>query len=335
MGMLSLVKSVPSAFAKAVGKTAFKLNKNKPQIMVIGGIAIATSAFVLAIVNATKMKDEMSVIESKKDDIQLRKDEAQNESNQLSEEESKAIITVCNKELRQTQKEAAWLIFKLIVVPSLMFIGGISLTVGGHLILLRRFGELSSSFAMLQQTFERYRQWNIAEHGEECDRRYRYGIVGETDAEVSITDENGKEKKVQCKVPVVDNDKAASMYRFVFSEEFSRRCPKDPVSTISFLRSQEKYWNMWMESTGQPVTLYMVLEELGIKLDPDDPMNDYIMIAGWRPNGEGDNHIDFGIMRAENRPAISMQENVVWLNFNCDGNLYHSTRYTKDGRRVC
>ena len=79
----------------------------------------------------------------------------------------------------------------------------------------------------------------------------------------------------------------------------------------------------------------MVLEDLGIELDPDDPMNDYILIAGWRPNGDGDNQIDFGIMRAINKRTLDMQENVVMLNFNCDGNLYHSSRYDKNGRKVC
>ena len=90
-----------------------------------------------------------------------------------------------------------------------------------------------------------------------------------------------------------------------------------------------------MEANGKPVTLYMVLEELGLELDPDDPKNDYIMISGWRPNGDGDNHIDFGVMRAINQPALRQEENVIFLNFNCDGNLYHSVRYDRDGRRIC
>ena len=192
---------------------------------------------------------------------------------------------------------------------------------------------MSTSLALLREAFEKYRQMNIAEHGEECDRRYRYGIIGETEAETTFIDQNGEEQKTVCKVPIIGGDKA-SLYSFEFSENFSRKCPRDPVSTISFLRSQEKYWNMWMGSTQKPVTLAMVLDGLGIELDPDDPANDYILIAGWRPNGDGDNKIDFGIMRATNKPAIDMIENVVMLNFNCDGNIYHSTRYTKDGRKV-
>jgi hypothetical protein len=133
----------------------------------------------------------------------------------------------------------------------------------------------------------------------------------------------------------VDGEGGLGLYTFEFSENFSRKCPKSPINTISFLQSQEKYWNMWMKTTGKPVTLNMVLDELGIEMDPDDPMNDYILIAGWRPNGDGDNRIDFGIMRAINQKAIGMEENVVMLNFNCDGNIYHSARYDRDGNKIC
>ena len=43
--------------AKAANKVIWKLNKNKPQILVGGGIVIATGAFVLAIVNARKIDE--------------------------------------------------------------------------------------------------------------------------------------------------------------------------------------------------------------------------------------------------------------------------------------
>lgn len=335
MGMLSVIKNAPAVFTKTAGKLAFKLSKNKPQLMVYSGIVIATGAFVLAIANATKLKEKMFAIESKTDDIQLKKAEAENPENELSDEEKNTIIIACNKDLRKNRVDAAWMIFKMLGVPCILFAGGMSLSLGGHMLLVRRFGELSTAFATLQQSYERYRQLNIAEHGEECDKRYMYGVVGDTTMTTTVTDRNGKEKEVKCKVPIVDPNKSASMYTFCFSEDFSTRCPKDPVNTISFLQSQEKYWNTWMETKHRPVTLYMVLEELGIELDPDDPRNDYIMIAGWRPNGDGDNYIDFGIMRAVNQPALRMEENVVYLNFNCDGNLWHSPRYTKDGRKVC
>ena len=331
-GMLSIIRQVPKVLKHSKGAAMFALKKAKPQIFVGVGVAVVTGSFVWAIVNARKIDETIEESNKKVDDIEFRKAEAEK---QLADGDKsmEPILKSLNKELTKAKTESIWKMFVLMGLPCITFAGGVCLTVGGHIIMVRRFGEVSAAFATLQKTFERYRMMNIAEHGEECDRRYRYGIVGETEVETTVTDENGNEKTVKCKVPVTDGD-GASLYSFEFSENFSRKCPKDPVSTISFLKSQEKYWNVWMQTTGKPVTLYMVLNDLGVELDPDDPMNDYIMIAGWRPNGEGDNYIDFGIMRAVNKPAIDMMENVVMLNFNCDGNLYHSARYLKNGKKV-
>lgn len=331
MGLPSLIKVATSKASKAVAKLTFEVTKNKPQLMVYGGIIITTTAFVVAIINATKIKDTAAVSEAKVDELNSNKEEALKVSPNTENE----IIAQYNKDLRKIRLESAWDMFKLMGIPCIMFVGGISLSIGGHRILLKRFGQLSTAFATLQQTFDRYRQMNIQEHGEECDRRYRYGIVGETSGKVEVTDEDGNTKMVKMKTPVVNIDNAASMYTFEYSENTSWKCPKDPVSTIAFLRTQEDYWNKWMKGKFQPVTLYMVLNSLGINVDMDDPNNDYIMIAGWRPNGDGDNNIDFGIMRAVNRPAIQMDSNTVFLNFNCDGNLYHSPRYDKEQRRIC
>lgn len=335
MSMLSMVKNLPLAIRRGGGKLIFKLSKNKPQIMVGAGAVITVGGFVWAVINARKLNELIDEGEAAIEDIQMRIDEAKNPENNLDEKQAKTTITVLEKDLTKAKADNIMRMFFLIGLPTITFAGGLSLMVGGHIILFKRFGAVSASLASLERIFERYRQMNIAEHGEECDRRYRYGIIGEADTETAITDPEGKEKNVQCKVPVVDKRNVASLYTFIFSEETSRKCPRDPVSTISFLRCQEKYWNMWMGANGKPVTLSMVLDDLGIELDPNDPANDYILIAGWRPNGDGDNRIDFGIMRAINKPTLDMTENVVVLNFNCDGNIYHSARYDKNGKKVC
>lgn len=334
MGFLSIIKAVPSTLTKGTAKVLFKLSKNKPQILVAGGLTIAAGSFVLAILNARKMDATIQASTEKVEGLEQKKNDIAAAVN-LSDEEKKKQLKDVEKELNKAKAEDIWKMFCLIGVPSLLFVGGMSMTIGGHIIMVRRFGQLSAGFAALQESFNRYREMNIAEHGAECDRRYIYGITDSRNETEKITDENGKEKNVKVKTPVVQGGEGAGLYSFIYSEEFSRKCPKDPVNTICFLQAQEKYWNIYMRSTGKPVTLNMILEDLGIELDPDDPMNDYALIAGWRPNGDGDNYIDFGIMRAINKKTIDQEENVVMLNFNCDGNIYHSTRYAKDGRKIC
>jgi len=327
MGVLTALRIVPKVLQHGGNKVIFVLRKTKPQILVVGGAIIVVGSFIWAIHNARKIDEVMSESQAEVDDIQ--------EQLKLAEEEgNKEQISKLCKDLKKAKVKAIYRMFCLMGIPCILFAGGICFIIGGHMILFKRFGEVSAAFAALQQTFDRYRQMNIAEHGEECDRRYRYGIEETNEVTEKITDDEGNEKEVKCLVPVVDKDKAASMYTFIFSPETSHRCPKDPVNIISFLKSQEKYWNVWMQSTGKPVTLSMVLEDLGIDLDPDDPRNDYILIAGWRPNGDGDGHIDYGIMRAINKGVIDMQDNCVVLNFNCDGNIYHSNRYDKHGNSL-
>lgn len=333
MGMLTLIKNAPKAVVKTAGKTMWLLKKAKPQILVGGGIVVATGAFVLAIVNARKIDKTIEESNAKVDEIEQKKNDISNAAN-LSDAEKKAQMKMVEKELNKARAEAAWKMFVLLGVPTIAFAGGIAMTIGGHKILLARFGQLSASFAALQESYQRYRQMNIQEHGEECDRRYRYGIVDTIEGESMVTDENGKEKQVKTQLPVVDTDAATDIYCFEFSQRTSRKCPRGPIDIIAFLRAQEKYWNTFMHGTGKPVTLSMVLEDLGIDVDPDDPRMDYILIAGWRPNGDGDNQIDFGIMRAVNKPVLNLESDVVYLNFNCDGNIYHSARYDKSGKKV-
>lgn len=326
MGMLSVIKNIPRILVRSGGKALFALKKAKPEILVAGGIVISTGAFVLAIVNARKLDATLAETQKKVDDILAKKQEI--------DENDKKALKEWEKEYNKARAESIWRVFLLMGVPAIMFAGGIAMTIGGHIVLFRRFGELSVSFAALQQRFDRYRQLNIEEHGADCDRRYQYGITGgETTA--TITDDNGKKRKVKATVPEkIDPRSGAGMYSFIFSEEFSTKWNRDPIMNISFLKSQESYWNHYL-GTGRVVILKNVLDDLGIELDPDDPANDYTMIAGWRPNGDGDNHVDFGINDPVNKMTLDLKENYIVLNFNCDGNLYHSTRYLRNGKKVC
>lgn len=334
MGMLSVIKNVPKAVVKVASKTGFLLKKAKPQILVGGGIVVATGAFVLAILNARKLDAAINANEAKMDEMENKKKDIENAVN-ITEDEKKQQLKEIDKELNKIKAEGIWKIFTLIGVPTLAFAGGIAMTVGGHIILVKRFGQLSAAFAGLKESFDRYRRAVIADHGEEADLRYRYGVVDERKETQKITDENGKERNVKTLTPVVDPNKAGSLYTFEFSQKTSVKCPKDPLNMISFAQCIEKILDTRMHTRGVPVTLAEALDELGIEWDADDPANDYILIAGWRPNGDGDNHIDFGIRKAINKDTLEQYNDVLMLEFNCDGNLYHSSRYDKYGRKVC
>lgn len=329
MGMLSIVKTVkilPKLIVKNGHKVAFLVKKASPELLVIGGVATAAGAFIWAVINARKLdrtlqdtQDKVEAIEAKRNDIP---------------DEDKPSIREWEKELNKAKAESIWKVFYLMGLPAICFLGGIIMICGGHLILFRRFGAVSSALAALESKFKKYREMNIAEHGKECDERYIFGVGKgkDTVTDAVITDEDGQKHKVKAVVPGNDIHQGCGMYTFVFSEEFSKLWNRDPIMNISFLKSQESYWNAYL-GTGKVVTLKDVLDGLEIEMDPDDPMNDYILIAGWRPNGDGDCRIDFGLNQKINKPTLDLKENILYLNFNCDGNLYHSTRY-KNGKRI-
>ena len=325
--VIKSLRMVPKTIIKLGNNAKFLANKSKPEIMVAVGLTVSAAAFVVAIINATKLNQAVDETKAFVESVEAKKD--------IIPVDDKKALKDWEKEYNKARATAIWRVFCLIGIPSLAFLGGMAMTVGGHIILFRRFGELSVSFAALQQKFDRYRQYNIAEHGEECDRRYQNGLVDGIPVAGKVTDENGniigEAKEATSKFR---KDAATGMYHFVFSDEFSTKWNRDPILNFSFLKSQETYWNNYL-GTGRVVVLKNVLDDLGIELDPDDPANDYAMIAGWRPNGDGDCHVDFGLMDEINKPAIDLKENIIYLNFNCDGNLYHSTRYTKDGKKVC
>ena len=329
MGMLSVVKAfkvLPKIMVKNGHKFMFAIKKASPELLVAGGLVASTVGFIWAIVNARKLDSTLQETQSKVELIEAkRNDIADNDKPSIHEWE---------KELNKAKAESIWKVFYLMGLPAICFIGGIAMVGGGHLMLFRRFGAVSSAFAALQSKFTRYRQLNIAEHGEECDQRYMYGQNMGTETIARIMDEDGVVTETKAYLPPDSrfND-GCSMYSFVFSDQTSKCWNRDPLINISFLRSQEGYWKACL-GAGKVVTLKEVLDGIGIELDTDDPRNDFIYIAGWRPNGDGDGTIDFGIMREINKPALDLKDSNLFLDFNCDGNIYHSTRYTRDGKKI-
>lgn len=178
MGMLSVFKTAPKAAIKMLNKTGFALKKARPQILVFGGMAAAGVAFIWMACSARKI--DQTIIEGNE-----KVDEAQKKVNDISEavnladDEKKQKLKEAEKELNKAKAESVWKMFLLIGPPSITFLGGMAMTVGGHIELFKRFGQVSALLAATQESFRRYRAQNIAEHGEECDRRYIYGITGE------------------------------------------------------------------------------------------------------------------------------------------------------------
>lgn len=315
---------------KPIAKVAVAASRNKPEIMAIsGGIAVVT-AFVLAIRGGTKVKEVMATSAEKVEAVESRQTQELSAEN-LTEEQKTAIIKACGKDLSKARAEGVWQVAKLFLLPSGLLVAGLVLIGGGHHILRKRNVVLASALKGTEEMFKFYRSNVVKAEGEEADKKYLRGVIGEKDVESVTTDENGKEKKIKKRVPIIRDNK--NPWRFEFSDNWFWSYVDDTERNLFFLKCEEDWWNHEFERNGE-VSMYEVLKHLGYKFDVEkeglspkeyrDRMT-FLRNYGWRKGCGGDDCIDFGLYRAINEAAMKRQSDVVWIEFNCDGNLENLT----------
>ena len=311
---------------KPVAKVVVKISQNKPELMAItGGIAVLT-AFGLTIRAAMKLEKTMNASSEKVEAVQERKTQELAVEN-LTEEDKAAIIRACDKDLAKARADGVWQVAKLFILPSGLLVAGLVLIGGGHRILRKRNVVLASALKATEETLKFYRGNVIADQGKEADLKYMRGIIGNEEVESVVVKDDGTEKKVRRKTPVVKGK--GNPWRFEFSDTWFSSYEDDTETNLFFLQCEEKWWNHELERNGE-VSMYEVLKHLGYRFEIEkegvtnkeyrDRMT-FLRNYGWRKGCGGDDFIDFGLYRAINEAAIARKSDVVWIEFNCDGNL--------------
>lgn len=305
---------------KPVAKAVAKVNKNKPEILAVCGGAAILVAFGWAIYEAIGVKDVMEETNTEIEEINER-------YSKKPEPEQAALEKQHTKELKAAKIKGVWRVTKKFVGPGATLIVGMGLGAKSIKIFRARNIFLSGALKGTQEAYKFYRQ-NVREDlGEEADKKYARGIIGEKEIEEKITDADGKEKTVKTKIPVVkEND---NPWRFEFCEDLFRTWKPSTEQNLFILHCEQEWWKHEFERT-EEVSMYEVLKHLGYKFEVRkagmtkaqyrDFMN-FVRNYGWKKGSGGDEFIDFGIYRAINEPAIRGMSDVVWLEFNCDGNL--------------
>jgi hypothetical protein len=107
----------------------------------------------------------------------------------------------------------------------------------------------------------------------------------------------------------------------------------DTERNLFFLKCAEDWWNRELDRNGE-VSMYEVLKYLQYRFDiekeglSDKEYRDrmtFLRNYGWRKGCGGDDFVDFGLYRAINEPAIARKSDIVYIEFNCDGNLENLT----------
>lgn len=309
---------------KPVAKVVAKASKNKPEILAVSGGFLIVAAFGWAIYEAVGLKD--TLVETS-DTVKAVEDSYQAELNkELSDEQRNDIEKEYKKELTKARFKGVMKVGKKFVLPTATLVVGMGLGTKGFKVLRARNVVLGTALKGTQEAYKFYRE-NVREDlGKEADMKYARGIIGEKEIEETITDENGKEKKVKSKVPVVKDFE--SPWRFEFSDTWFRTFQDSSDSNLFFIGCEEEWWNHELDRYGETgISMYEVLKHMGYKFEVlKDGLDakqyrkriDFLRNNGW---SKGD-CVDLGRFNAINEPAVKRQSDICWIEMNGVRPLY-------------
>lgn len=304
MNKTELLNSVSRTFHR----TAFKLKKHSPEILVISGVIGVVGSAVMACKATTKLD---GILENAKENIDKIHECAEHPEvlpESYTEEDSKKDLAIV---YTRTALDVAKLYAPAVIVGGLSI--GAILT--GHNITRKRNIALAAAYTAVDKSFKEYRGRVVERFGEALDKELRYNVKAKEVEEVTVN-EDGSESVVKKTINAVDPSEISEYARF-----FDDGCSgwtKDPEYNLMCLRDQEKYANMILKKKGH-LFLNEVYDLLGI------PRTKAGQIVGWIydekcPNG--DNYVSFGIYdtnRPANRDFVNGYERTILLDFNVDG----------------
>lgn len=294
---------------RSVKKFGLKMKKSSPEIFVIAGVVGVVVSAVMACRATMKIDSVLKEAEENKEKIQNYV-ESEGFSDTYNQEDYQ-------RDLAMVKLQTGVSMAKLYAPSVLLGAVSIASILSGHNILKKRNAAIGAAYAAVEKGFKDYRSRVIERFGEQVDKELKYNIQSKK-FEETITDENGKEKKVKTTVEIADPDVYSEYARF-----FDSGCKgweKDSEYNLMFLRSCQQYANDKLKADGY-LFLNDVYDMLGI------PRSKAGQIVGWvydPKNPVGDNYVDFGIYdinREKNRDFVNGYERTILLDFNVDGNI--------------
>lgn len=311
---------------KPIAKAVRKVSKNKPEILAVSGGIFIIVAFGWAIYEAVTVKDALEESTEKVKAVEA-KQKAAMENEDISEEEKTQIIADTRKEIREARVEGAVVVAKRFVGPMAMLVIGLKMGRDGFKIIRAENLFLAGALRKKEDLFNFYRGNVKQDLGEEADKKYMRGVTGEQVIEEKKTDDNGKEKTVKTKIPVIkDND---NPWRFKFDEENFDSWQDDSELNLFYLKCEQDWWNHEYNQHDF-VSMYEILKHMRYRFDKAKArmtkkewaaFMDFLRNYGWWKGSNGDGYIDFGVYRAINEAAVRRLSDDIYVEFNCDGCL--------------
>ena len=298
-----------SSLGNVLVKAGGKMKKHSPEILVAVGIVGVVVSAVMACKATTKVND---ILENTKKDLANVHECAENKELAKSYSENDK-----QKDLAIIYAQTGFKLVKLYAPSVILGVLSISSIITSNHILRQRNVALAAAYTAVDKGFKEYRSRVVERFGEEIDKELRYNIKAKT-IEETVTDENGKEKKVKKEIKVIDDPNISDYARFF--DESCEGWEKDSEFNLCYLKAKQQYANDILRARGY-IFLNEVYDMLGMERTKAG------QIVGWVYDEKeplGDNYVDFGIYnidRVKNRDFVNGYERVILLDFNVDGNI--------------
>lgn len=309
LGKTNILNKVSRTFHK----TAFKVKKHSPEILVVSGVVGVVGATVMACKATLKVNE---INEEARENLNKIHEAGESGVTQAGEVYTEEDV---KKETTIVYVQTAYKYVKL-YAPAII-VGGLSITaiLAGHNMTRKRNVALAAAYTALETSFKDYRGRVVERFGAALDKELRYNIKTK-EIERVVTNEDGSESILKENVEVTDIDMYSEYARFF--DDGCNGWTKDPEYNLMFLRQQQRYANDKLKSQGY-LFLNDVYDMLGIPRSPAG------QIVGWlydEKNPLGDNCIEFGIYdmhKPKSRDFVNGYERTILLDFNVDGSIYN------------
>ena len=284
------MKLIPAGATRSVGRLILKTKKNSPHIFFAAGVVGAVGSTILACKATLKLEETL--------------DEIQEDMEYVKGLEEREILTPDqnSKNTGMVYGKAVGKMVRLYGPSAALGVVSIACLAGSHRQLVRRNRDLTIALAAMTKAFQAYRERVAEELGPEREALIHQGYVN--------TKPGAKGG------PVLRDPEAVNPYRFIFDKDTSDEFEPNGEMNRVFLEAQQEWWQKKLRTRGY-VFLNEVLHSIGMQA------TGLSGIVGWVWNGEGDNHIDFGIYsEGVNVLVFEGEADNIYLNFNCDGPIW-------------
>lgn len=307
-----------------ISKLKFLLQKHSPEIWVGAGIVTIIAGTVMACRGTRHLDDILDFHEVGVDEIDaIRRENDAYEKGVITEDEfSFDADDVKKMTEKQHRIEKAKITLKTAgyiskeYAPAVVLIGGgILMIINGHRILCKRNAAILAAYSALEQSFGDYRSRVRERYGDEVDQELYSGTTY-IESTRTVTDEEGKKKKVKEKVPVLGV--SVSPYARFFDEANTKEWTKATDYNHTFLTCQQNYANDKLRIRGY-LFLNEVYRMLGLTETPTGAICGWILPEHSGTEEDGDSYVQFIIHDGRD---LETNEGGLLIDFNCQGVIY-------------